>query len=76
MGASYKIKLSPGMRPFVGRVVRGGRVQKAFAAQIGHPAGACVRAGVRKGMGQRAIRNVVRDCGKKHTGVKLNLGAA
>jgi len=72
--ASYKIKLSSSMRPYVGRVVRSGWVQKAFAAQIGRPAGACVRSGVRAGMSVTAIRNVVKACGKQHTGTKLVRG--
>ena len=73
--ASYKIKLSPRMRPFVGRVVRGGKVQKAFAEKIGRPAGACVKAGVHKGMKQSAIRKVVGACGKAQGGKgKLGLG--
>jgi hypothetical protein len=74
-GSSYKIKLSSGMRPYVGRVVRSGAVQKAFAEQIGKPAGACVRSGVRAGMSGAAIRNVVRQCGKATAGTRLNIAA-
>ena len=62
------------LKPYISRVVTGGRVQKAFAEQIGRPAGACVRAGVHKGMAQGAIRDVVRNCGKQHAGTKLHLG--
>jgi len=72
-----KVKLlssGKSLTPYVARVVTGGRVQKAFAEQIGRPAGACVRAGVHKGMNQTAIRNVVRDCGGQHRGTRLNLG--
>lgn len=76
MSGSYRIKLSPRMRPFVGRVSRSGRVQKAFAKQIGQPAGACVRSGVRKGMKQSDIRKVVANCGKQHRGTRLSLGSA
>ena len=71
-----KVKLlarGKSLKPYISRVVTGGRVQKAFAEQIGKPAGACVRAGVKKGMSQGDIRAVVRDCGKKHTGTKLKL---
>jgi len=64
-GSSYKIKLSSGMRPYVGRVVRNGRIQRAFASQIGRPVGACVKAGVSKGMGAGQIKDVVRDCAKR-----------
>lgn len=72
-----KIKLlsrGKSLKAYIARVVTGGRVQKAFAEQIGKPAGACVRAGVHKGMSQTAIRDVVRDCGKAHAGTKLHLG--
>ncbi len=61
------------LTPYVARVVTGGRVQKAFAEQIGRPAGACVRSGVKKGMAQSEIRKVVKDCGSKHRGTKLKL---
>jgi hypothetical protein len=71
-----KVKLLASGRsltPYIARVVTGGRVQKAFAEQIGKPAGACVRAGVHAGMGQGAIRKVVADCGKAHAGTKLRM---
>ena len=64
MGASYKIKLSSGLRPFVGRVVRNGARQKEFTATWGHRVGGCVRANVHKGMTGGAIRQAVRDCAK------------
>jgi hypothetical protein len=71
-----KVKLlarGQALTPYIARVVTGGRVQKAFAAQIGRPAGACVKAGVHAGMPQSAIKKVVADCGKKHAGTKLNI---
>ena len=40
--SGVKIKLSKGMRPFVGHVVRHGAVQEAFGEQIGKPVGQCV----------------------------------
>ena len=72
MSASYRIKLSSRLRPYVGRVSRSGWVQKAFAAQIGRVAGACVRSGVHRGMAASEIRNVVRQCGKQTTGTRLS----
>lgn len=70
---SRKIKLSKNLRPFVSRVVRDGRVQRAFAAQIGAPVGACVAAGVKKGMSGAAIHDVVRKCAKAKKGTTLKL---
>ncbi len=70
--ASYKIKLSSALRPYVGRVVRDGRIQRAFAEQIGRPVGACVKSRVSTGMTGAAIRKAVSDCAKDHgRGVKL-----
>lgn len=63
------------MRPFVSRVVTNGRVQRAFAKQIGNPVGACVRSGVHKGMSGAAIHKVAKDCAKGTKGTKLSLGA-
>ncbi len=71
-----KVKLlakGKSLKPYVASVVTGGRVQKAFAEQIGKPAGACVRAGVHKGMTQSAIRAKVAECGKGQK-KSLNLG--
>jgi len=71
-----KVKLlakGKSLTPYIARVVTGGRVQKAFAEQIGKPAGACVRSGVHAGMSQTAIRTVVAECGKAHAGTKLRI---
>lgn len=68
-----KIKLSKNMKPFVSRVVTDGKVQKAFAEQIGRPVGGCVASGVRAGMSGAAIHDVVRDCAKSARGKKLSL---
>lgn len=65
-----KIKLSQNLRPFVSRVVRDGKVQRAFKKMVA-PVNACVASGVKKGMSGAAIRKVVRDCGKKIKGSKL-----
>jgi hypothetical protein len=71
MASSFKIKLSSGMKPYVGRVVRNGKVQKAFAAQIGNPVGACVASSVRAGMGAGQIKDAVRQCAKQAKGTRL-----
>jgi hypothetical protein len=71
-----RVKLrSSGRRltPYVSTVVTSGRVQKAFASQIGRPVGACVKSRVRKGMGAGAIKNAVRSCAKAKSGTKLSL---
>lgn len=52
-----------GLTPFVSRVVRDGAAQRAFTEHIGKAAGACVRAGVHKGMTGGAIKAVVAKCG-------------
>ena len=69
-----KIKLrSSGKKltPFVSGVVTDGKVQKAFAEKIGHPVGACVKAGVKKGMRASDIRATVARCAKEKAGTKL-----
>jgi hypothetical protein len=74
MGIRIKLlKRGKALTPYVGSVVTGGRVQKAFAEKIGKPAGACVKSGVHKGMSQSEIRKKVAECGKaqKHS---LGLG--
>jgi len=70
-----KIKLSKNMNPFVGRVVRDGRVQNAFKEQIGKPVGACVSDGVKgKKLSGAEIHKIASDCAKKHgKGVKLKI---
>lgn len=72
-GPARKIKLSKNMKPYIGRVVRNGRVQKAFAKQIGEPVGACVAGRVRAGMSGAAIHAVAADCAKSKKGIKLSL---
>ena len=74
---SLRVKLlarGKSLTPYVARVVTGGRVQKAFAEQIGKPAGACVRGGVHRGMTQSAIRDVVRKCAPAKGSIRLHLG--
>jgi hypothetical protein len=65
------IKLSKNMRPFVSRVVRDGKVQKAFAAQIGIPVGACVAGAVHKNMSGAEIHAAVKKCAPAKGSIKL-----
>ena len=69
--SSYRIKLSSAMRPYVGRVVRNGKVQKAFAASIGRTVGACVKGAVHTGMSGGAVKDAVRQCAKQAKGTTL-----
>ena len=73
MSANRIIKLSKNMKPFISRVVRNGRVQRAFAEQIGRPVGSCVASKVKTGMSGAAIHEVVRSCAKSAKGKKLSL---
>lgn len=66
------VKLSKNGKMFVSRVVRHGKVQRAFAEQIGRPVGSCVRAGVHRGMSGAAIHRVARDCAKQVKGTRLS----
>ena len=75
-GAARVIKLSVNLKPFVSRVSRHGRVQVAFAEQIGRPVGGCVASGVRAGMSGAEIHDVARNCAKSARGTRLSLGAA
>lgn len=71
-----RVKVSSGGRLFFSRVSRNGRVQRAFAEQIGRPVGGCVRSGVQRGMSGGQIHNVVRECAKQAKGTRLNLQVA
>jgi len=73
-GSSYRIKLSSAMKPYVGRVVRNGKVQKAFAAGPGRSVGSCVGNALRGKAGQVSggqVKDVVRQCAKQAKGVGL-----
>jgi len=73
MAKAYRtIKLSKNMRPFVSRVVRDGKVQRAFGEQIGKPVGACVAGKVAKGMSGAEIHKITKDCAKGYKGKKLS----
>jgi hypothetical protein len=69
--SSYRIKLSSAMRPYVGRVVRNGAVQRAFAKGPGATVGACVARNVNIGMSGGAIKDAVRQCAKSAKGIAL-----
>ena len=69
-----KIKVSKNGKLFFSHVVTSGRVQRAFADQIGRPAGGCVAAGVHRGMGIQQIHQVVRDCTRQYRGTHLAIG--
>lgn len=57
-----------GLTIYTTRVHRKGAVQKAFAGEIGHHVGGCVKANVRKGMSAEAIRRAFADCAKGYKG--------
>jgi len=67
-----RIKLSKNMKPFVSRVVTDGKVQKAFANQIGKVVGGCVAGKVKEGMSGAEIHQIARDCAKSVRGKKLS----
>lgn len=71
MAASRRIKLSKNMKPYVGRVVRDGKTQRAFAEKIGRPVGSCVAGKVSKGMSGAQIHAIAKDCAKGYKGSKL-----
>lgn len=71
--AARRIKLSKNLKPFVSRVVRDGRVQKAFAEQIGRPVGACVAGKVHAGMSGVEIHKAASECAKGKRGIHLSI---
>lgn len=74
MALSVKmLKRGKRLTPYVSYSHENGRVQRAFAKQIGEPAGQCVTGRVRKGMAQSEIRRAVAECGKQYKNTKLNL---
>ena len=72
--SSRRIKLSKNLKPFVSRVVRDGRVQKAFAEKIGKKVGACVASKVREGMSGAEIHEIARECARPYKNTSLGLG--
>jgi len=66
--SSYRIKMSPSMKPFVSRVSRHGAIQRAFAASSWvQSLSSCVGNATRGKKGQLSggqIKDIVRDCAK------------
>ena len=79
-----KIKVSSTGKLFFSRVVKNGRVQRAFRDQIGIPVGNCVAGRIEKGThpGRTAVRAAIDACAREVWGRKgtrklaLNRGIA
>lgn len=71
MKASRRIKVSKNGRMFASRVVRHGKIQNAFAEQIGRPVGGCVAAKVRKDMSGHEIHMIAKECAKGYKGYEM-----
>jgi len=72
-----RIKISKNLRPFVSRVVRAGRVQKAFTDKIGHNVGRCVRETIlpgTRGYSGKQVHGVAKICAQPFKGTKLFAG--
>jgi hypothetical protein len=72
--AGRRIKISKNLRPFVSRVVRDGKVQKAFTDKIGHPVGKCVRETIlpgTHGYSGKQVHGVAKICAQTFKGTKL-----
>jgi len=72
-----RIKISKNLRPFVSRVVREGRVQKAFTDKIGHNVGRCVRETIlpgTRGYSGKQVHGVAKICAQPFKGTKLFAG--
>jgi hypothetical protein len=72
MKASRRIKVSKNGRMFASRVVRHGKVQRAFAEQIGRPVGGCVAGKVHRGMSGHEIHMIAKECARSVKGTKLH----
>jgi len=69
-----RVKISKNLRPFVSRVVRAGKVQKAFTDKIGHPVGKCVRETIipgTRGYSGKQVHGVAKICAQPFKGTKL-----
>jgi len=69
-----RIKISKNLRPFVSRVVREGKVQKAFTDKIGHNVGKCVRNTIlpgTHGYSGKQVHGVAKICAQPFKGTKL-----
>jgi len=74
---STEEKISKNLRPFVSRVVREGKVQKAFTDQIGHNVGRCVRNTIlpgTHGYSGKQVHGVAKICAQPFKGYKLFAG--
>jgi len=72
-----RIKISKNLRPFVSRVVREGRVQKAFTQKIGRNVGRCVRETIlpgTSGYSGKQVHGVAKICAQPFKGTKLFAG--
>lgn len=72
-----KIKVSTAGKLYFSRVVKNGRVQRAFRTQIGIPVGNCVAGRIPRGShpGRAAVRAAIKDCAPAKGSIRLNLGA-
>jgi hypothetical protein len=69
-----RIKISKNLRPFVSRVVREGKVQKAFTEKIGRNVGRCVRNTIlpgTHGYSGKQVHGVAKICAQPFKGAKL-----
>jgi len=69
-----RVKISKNLRPFVSRVVREGKVQKAFTEKIGRPVGKCVRETIlpgTSGYSGKQVHGVAKICAQPYKGTKL-----
>ena len=69
-----RIKISKNLRPFVSRVVRAGKVQKAFTQKIGRNVGKCVRETIlpgTHGYSGKQVHGVAKICAQPFKGTKL-----
>jgi hypothetical protein len=72
-GSGFRIKLSAGMRPYVGRVQRNGAIQKAFAAEGWvKTLNSCVSTAVKnQNLSGGAIKDAVRKCAEGTKGSSI-----
>lgn len=73
-----KIKVSSTGKLFFSRVVKNGRVQRAFAQRIGIPVGNCVAQAIPRGShpGRAFVLATIRRCAPRKGTVSLGLGGA
>jgi hypothetical protein len=59
---SRVMSISINNKPYMRRVVRNGRVQRAFAAQIGKKVGLCVQGKMHDGVTKEERNEIFKDC--------------